>query len=152
MKWKLEQQEKKLDSLFLMCQKIEDVEQQAVMAKFLCVRASGFVESSFRHLISEYTDGTSPRQIQSYVNKKTKYVTNLNFEKILELLATFDNDWKESFVLAVSDEQKSALNTIVSNRNNIAHGENDSISYVLMTNYYERIKEVVDLLKSIIRK
>lgn len=152
MRWKLEQQEKKLDALFLMCQKIEDVEQQAFMAKFLCVRASGFVESSFRHLISEYTDGTSPRQIQSYVNKKTKYVTNLNFEKVLELLSSFDNDWKEKFAHAINDEQKSALNTIVSNRNNIAHGENDSVSYVLMVDYYERVKEVVNLLKDIVRK
>lgn len=150
--WKLQQQEKKLDALFNLVQKVDDDEEKALLSKFLCVRASGYIESSIRHLIGEFTDGTSPQQIQSYINKKTKYITNLNYEKLLELLDQFDNEWKESFTNQINDEQKAALNTVISNRNNIAHGENDGISYRLMTEYYERIKEVVKILKGIIKK
>lgn len=152
MRWKLEQQEKKLDKLFLTVQGISDEEEKALLSKFLCVRASGFVESSIRNLVGEFTSGTSPKQIQSYVNKETKYITNLRYDKLLEILNSFDKNWKEAFETKINDEQKAALNTIVSNRNNIAHGENDAISYNLMVNYYQRIKEVVDILKQIIKK
>ncbi|GAA4327732.1 hypothetical protein GCM10023115_41690 [Pontixanthobacter gangjinensis] len=152
MKWKLEQQEKKLDNLFDLVQNVEDEEQQAILSKFLCIRASGFVESSIRNLIAEFTDGSAPKQIQSYVGKETKYITNLRYDRLSKLLGTFDSSWKEELEEKISEEQKSALNTIVSNRNNIAHGENDAISYSLMFNYYSRIKEVVEILKNIVRK
>ncbi len=152
MKWKLEQQEKKLNSLFETVQNVEDEEQQALLAKFLCVRASGFVESSVRNLVSEFTDGTSPAQIQSYVNKEIRYVTNLRFSKLAELLNDFDNNWSDQFKVRVNDEQRAALNAVVSNRNNIAHGENDAISYLQMVAYYQRIKEVVHIFKGIIKK
>lgn len=152
MRWKLEQQEKKLDRLFQTVQNVSDEEEKALLSKFLCVRASGFIENSIRNLIGEFMLGTSPRQIQSYVNKETKYITNLRYDKLLEILNSLDRNWKETFESKITDEQKAALNSIVSNRNNIAHGENDAISYGLMKKYYERIKEVVDILKDIIKK
>ena len=152
MRWKLDQQEKKLDSLFETVQNVEDEEQRALLSKFLCVRASGFVESSVRNLVSEFTNGTSPAQIQSYVNKEIKYVTNLKFSKLVEVLNDFDPNWAAQFQASVSDEQKAALNAVVSNRNNIAHGENDTISYLQMVAYYQGIKEVVRILKGIIKK
>ena len=152
MKWKLAQEEKKLDSLFEVVQNVEDEEQKALLSKFLCVRASGFVESSIRNLIAEFTDGTSPHQIQSYINKEVRYITNLKYRRLIEVLSDFDKKWADQFESQVNDEQKAALNTVVSNRNNIAHGENDAISYVLMVEYYQRIKEVVHILKAIIKK
>lgn len=152
MKWKLAQEEKKLDSLFEVVQNVEDEEQKALLSKFLCVRASGFVESSIRNLIAEFTDGTSPHQIQSYINKEVRYITNLKYSRLIEVLSNFDKKWADQFESQVNDEQKAALNTVVSNRNNIAHGENDAISYVLMVEYYQRIKEVVHILKAIIKK
>lgn len=152
MKWKLEQQEKKLDNLFDLVQNVEDEEQKAILSKFLCIRASGYVESSIRNLITEFTDGSAPKQIQSYVGKETKYITNLRYDRLTILLGSFDSSWREDFEKKINDEQKAALNTVVSNRNNIAHGENDAISYNLMAEYYSRIKEVVEILKNIIRK
>lgn len=152
MRWKLEQQERKLDNLFKLVQGIEDEEEKAILSKFLCIRASGFIESSIRNLIADFTIGSAPKQIQSYVNKETKYITNLKYERLLDLLASFDNNWRDVFQNEITDEQKSALNTIVSNRNNISHGENDNISYALMESYYLRVKEVVEILKRIMSK
>jgi len=152
MRWKLEQQETKLDKLFDLVQRVEDDEEQALLAKFLCVRTSGFVESTCRNLINEFTNGTSPIQIRSYVNRETKYITNLRYDRVVALLNSFDSQWKSSFESQVTEEHRTALNSIVSNRNNISHGENDSISFLLMKDYYERVKEIVEILKKIIRK
>lgn len=152
MKWKLEQQERKLDNLFELVKKIEDEEEKAYLSKFLCVRTSGYIESSIRNLINEFTDKSTPKPIQSYVNKETKYITNLRFDKLCVLLSMFDTNWKRKFEKEISDEQKSAINSIVSNRNNIAHGENDTISFLAMKDYYKCSKEVVNILKNIIKK
>jgi hypothetical protein len=152
MRWKLEQQEKKIDSLFELVGQVADDETKAVLSKFLCVRTSGFIESSLKNLLNEYIQGTSPKNIQQFVYKKIKTITNLKFEKLSETLALFSEKWKEDFVDMISDEQKASLNSIVSNRNNIAHGEIDSISFEIMKEYYKHARAVVDALKEIIKK
>ena len=152
MRYRLEQQERKLDQLFQTIQEIEDEEEQAILAKFLCIRTSGFLETSVRNLIGEFMYKSSPQQIQSFVNKEIKYITNLKFDRLCQVLSNFDTNWKDQFIEQISDEQKASINSIVSNRNNIAHGENDSISYHQMVKYYENAKEVVAILKDIIKK
>ena len=52
----------------------------------------------------------------------------------------------------MNDVLKSSLNTVISNRNNIAHGNQDSISFGNMKKHYETIKEVIKILDEIIKK
>jgi len=152
MKFKLQSQEKKLDELFSLVEKIEEEEVKALLSKLLCVRTSGLIESAVKNLINEYIVGTSPKPVQDFVNKKMKNATNLRYEKLLEILAMYSIKWSESFADRINDEQRAALNSIVSNRNNIAHGENDSISFIIMKDYYKQAKVVIDTLKEIIKK
>jgi RiboL-PSP-HEPN len=152
MRWKLDQQEKKIDNLFELVGKVSDDETKAILSKFLCVRTSGFIESSIKNLLNEYVQGSSPKNIQQFVSKKIKTITNLKFDRLAETLGLFSDNWKECFIEQITDEQKAALNSVVSNRNNIAHGETDSISYEIMKDYYLHARSVVDLLKIIIKK
>lgn len=152
MNWKISGQEEKLDELFAFFQSVEDEEIRAYLAKFLCIRASGFVEASFRNLVDAYMDGTSPKHIQRFVSIKLRNASNLKYEKLLAVLKILNHEWAWQFEKKINDRQKAALNSVVSNRNNIAHGENDAISYELMKAYYGSIKEVVYCLKSIIKK
>ncbi len=152
MKLRLESQEKRLDELFKTVEKVTDDELKSLLSKHLCVRTSGFIETALKSLISDYMSGTSPQPIQQYVTLKLKNVTNLRFEKLSEFLSTFNASWKQQFEIGMTDERRAALNSIINNRNNIAHGENDSISYLSMRDYYLHAKEVVMLLKLIIKK
>jgi hypothetical protein len=103
-------------------------------------------------LINEYIDGTSPKTIQEFVNKKMKSITNLKYDRILSTLELFSNDWKNEFANKISEEEKAALNSIVSNRNNISHGDVDVISFEIMKAYYIHAKSISILLKKIIKK
>lgn len=152
MRWRIEIQERKLDDLFHLFQSVQDEELQAYLAKFLCVRTSGFIETSFKNLINDYINGTCPKPIQKYVSIKVKGVTNLSYERLLTTMNSLDTEWANSLKARTTEEQRSALNSVISNRNNIAHGENDSISYELMKGYYKSVKEIVGHLKQIIRK
>ncbi|SOD15137.1 HEPN domain-containing protein [Pedobacter xixiisoli] len=142
-----------LDRLFQEISSLDDDDiNKAHLTRYLCVRTSGFLEVVIRNLISNLSDGTSPQPIQSYVQSKTKYITNLSYVKMRDLLAEFDANWCETFVDKISDQQKAALNSVVANRNNISHGNPDNTSFRDMKQYYSDIKEVVKILKGIIKK
>lgn len=145
--------EKNLDNLFSEVSLLSEGDiYKAHLSRYLCVRTSGYLESVMRNLIANYCDGTSPQQIQSYILKKTKYITNLEYRKIVKILGEFSHEWMNDFENRINDQQRSSLNSVVSNRNNIAHGNSDSITYRDMKNYYLDIKEVAVLLKDIIKK
>src|SRR6478609_1994178 len=129
MKIRIELQEQKLEKLFESFNAVQDEEVKAYLAKFLCIRTSGFLETSFKNLIYEYVSGTCPKPIQKYVSSKIKGVTNLSYERLVGVMKTIHLDWAVEFESKITDEQRSSLNSVISNRNNIAHGENDSISY-----------------------
>lgn len=151
--YKLTIYEKQLDNLFRDVSTIAEGEEiKAHLSRYLCVRTSGYLENVVRNLIANFCEGTSPQPIANYIGKRTKYITNLDFNKIKSLLAEFNNDWSMKFESTTSDQQKSSLNSVVSNRNSIAHGNNDSITFRDMTQYYNDTKEVCEILKNIIKK
>jgi hypothetical protein len=49
-------------------------------------------------------------------------------------------------------QQKEALDSLLANRNSIAHGRNVGITYARVKEYYSHIKDVISLLKEIISK
>jgi|ERR1700741_1260359 len=150
---RLKNLEKSLDSLFNEVSLLDDGDiNKAHLSRYLCVRTSGFLESVTRYLIANLCDGTSPQTIQNYVQKRAKYITNLEFSKMTKLLAEFNGDWSIEFVKRISEQQKTSMNSVVSNRNNIAHGNPDSISFLDMKQYYIDVKEIAALLKDIIKK
>lgn len=145
--------EKQLDSLYREVSIIQEGEiNKAHLTRYLCVRTSGYLENVVRILIAHYCDGTSPQPVNNYIVKRTKYITNLDFKRLNTLLHEFDSTWSSEFQLRVTDQQKSSLNSVISNRNNISHGNQDSITYRDMVNYYRDVKDVCQILITIIRK
>ncbi|WP_298880689.1 MAE_28990/MAE_18760 family HEPN-like nuclease [uncultured Polaribacter sp.] len=151
--YKLNIFERQLDNLFAQVSTIDEGEEtKAHLSRYLCVRTSGYLENVTRILISNFCDGTSPQPISNYIVKRTKYITNLDFKRIKNLLSEFNVDWSIEFETSITDQQKSSINSVVSNRNSIAHGNNDSITFRDMSQYYNDTKEVCELLKNIIKK
>lgn len=142
----------KLDNLFTLAESIDDDEVKGHFAKYLCIRTSGLVEVFFKTQIEDYATGKSPKPIVSFVNHKFKTFTNITPKKINDLLEIFSADWSERFNNEMTDEQKSALNSVISNRNNIAHGNADNISLTNAKVYYEKVKELLGVLDGIITK
>lgn len=142
----------KLDSLFVLAETITDDEVKGHFAKYLCIRTSGLVEIFFKTQIEDYATGTSPKPIVSFINHKFKTFTNINTKKINDLFETFSPEWQQQFDGKITEEQKSALNSVISNRNNIAHGNADSASLTNVKGYYLKVKEVLAILDGIISK
>lgn len=151
--YKLSIYEKQLDSLFSEVSQVQEGEIiKAHLTRYLCVRTSGYLENVTRILIVHFCDGTSPKPINNYIAKRTKYITNLDFKRLKGLLSEFDINWSKEFEEKITDRQRSSINSVVSNRNNIAHGNQDSLTYRDMVNYYNDVKEVSKILIDIIKK
>lgn len=142
----------KLDSLFTLADTITDDEVKGHFAKYLCIRTSGLVEVFFKTQIEDYATGKSPKPIVSFINHKFRTFTNINTKKINDLFEVFSSEWQQRFNDEMTEEQKSALNSVISNRNNIAHGNADNISLTNAKDYYLKVKEVLGILDSIISK
>lgn len=142
----------KLDNLFVLAEKIDDDEVKGHFAKYLCVKTSGLLEVFFKTQISDLVAKRTPPSIANYVNSQFRSFSSIDVKKIQKTFTLFSQDWTEEFNEKMSEEQVSALNSIISNRNNIAHGENDSISLKNAKQYYERVKEILIILEGIMRK
>ncbi|GAF83742.1 unnamed protein product [marine sediment metagenome] len=67
--------------------------------------------------------------------------------KILDLTRAFNPQWANQLEAATEGQLKDAVNSVVANRNQIAHGRDVGITYVRIKNYYEDVVEVVDLIE-----
>ena len=88
---------------------------------------------------------SSPR-IVNYVSKNLEKIQNPKFEKILDLLSSFDPAWGTEFEDFATGQKKEALNSVVALRNQIAHGENANITLASIITYYKQIKLIIKFL------
>ena len=151
---KIDLEEKKLDNLFKSVSTLPEDEIKSHLAKYLCVQASGFLETVIKELVAEYHQSTCKKETANYINNKISSFTNINDKKLQLFLQSFNIEWLESYLGVVSEEQIESLNSIISNRHLIAHGQgtNCNLSYRNIVKYYTDLKDVVVVLKLIIKK
>jgi hypothetical protein len=141
-------EKQRLDHIFELADELQDEEALAHWSRYLCILVSGFVENAVRSLVAAYVERRSHRNVSSYVKTSARSLTNLNEEKLAQLLGKFCPAWRDVFRQRLTDEQKDALDSIVTNKNRIAHGGPDSISLVRVRDYYRRIVPVIQLIES----
>jgi hypothetical protein len=125
-----------------------DIEMQAQWARHLCVLTSGFIETSVRQIFEDYAKSkTYDARLFSYVSEQLARFQNPRMDAICQLCGTFSADWRAAIEAATAGELRESVNSIVSNRHLIAHGEDSGISYVQMKTYYERAVKMLELLE-----
>jgi len=149
---RLEYQEKQLSDLFKSVEGIKDDEIKSHMTKYLCIQTSGYLENVVKSLIDEYLENSCPQPAKNYVTSKIERLTNLDERKLGDFLQSFSNEWLQVFNEKVNDQQKSSLNSIIGNRNQIAHGKSIGLTYKTIQQYYTDLQQIIIVLKSIIKK
>jgi hypothetical protein len=151
---RIELQEQKLDRLFQEVSNLQEEEIKAHLAKYLCINASGYLENVIKELISEYHKKTCKQETERFVNSKVRRLTNIDDKTLTDFLNIFNEQWTIKYAGTISDEQRSSLDSIIAQRNLIAHGNASisNISFNNMQNYYIHLKEIVSFLKTIIKK
>lgn len=146
----IDQQRKKLDYLFDKVGLITDEELKAHWSKYLCILTSGLLENSVKIILNIYASRCASPVITNYINFNLKTVTNLKDTKIRDLLSQFNENWKLEYEKIISDEQKEAIDAVIANRHNIAHGKDVGLTYVRMKNYYANTLQVINIIKRVV--
>jgi len=137
---------RRLDVLFDKVEDIDDIEMKAEWAKYLCVLTSGYIEQSVRTILSDFADDRSHDVVSSYVSSQLDYFNNPKAGRIEEVARRFNPQWANHIRDAIEGEIKEALNSIVANRHQIAHGRDVDLSFVRMKGFYDRATRAIDIL------
>lgn len=128
---------------------VDNYELRSDLAKHLCVLISGWLEASAYELAKQRCRMNSNGPVLSYSLSQLSWTKNPSAETLLELVGFFDLSWQDEFEEIMNLERKSAVNSIVGLRNDIAHGRPQgtaSLSLARVAAYYESVTEVVDYL------
>ena len=129
----------------------EDIELQGHWGRYICILAAGLLENSIREIYSEYVRSASSPQVSSYATASLQNILNPNSNRFVQIAGSFSQEWGralEDFLNANEGERKDAIDSIINNRHQIAHGRNTSISVVRVGNYLERAVEVLDFIEA----
>lgn len=139
-------QRERLDATFGRVSSVDasDLEARADFAKYLCVRVSGYLETSITELLRAYAAQSSSPEVARYVAKDLEWFQNAKKTRILEIFGKFDSGWKADLEAYLVDEKADAVGTIVGNRHKIAHGEDSTVTVVQVLQLWDEVKKIVD--------
>jgi hypothetical protein len=125
-----------------------DDEISSFLAQYLCVLCSGFLEDSIRIIYGNFAEEHGSHQhVTAYVKKQLKFFQNAKYDDILKLTYIFSHEWGENFENFVDEEMKTSINTIVNNKNQLAHGQSSGVTYSQMKKYFNNLLKVLDFLE-----
>jgi RiboL-PSP-HEPN len=124
-----------------------DLEMQSHLAKYLCILASAFIENAVREMFSEYTRNKAAPAVVKYVQDQLRFFYNPKTNRILELVGAFDPQWRAALEPSIEDAVRDAVDSIVDNKNKIAHGKDSQITFVGISAYYQRALKLIDLIE-----
>jgi len=127
-----------------------DDELRSSLSRYACVLTSGYLEEGVRLVLRTWCGDKSHKTIDAYVNRQLEWFYNAKIGKILDLLSHFSHDWRDEFDGAVSDEERDAINSVVNNKNLIAHGKDVGISNEPMKRYFRSCRSALYKLDQVV--
>lgn len=150
----VEYHRRKIIAVFARAQKLTtfpDLEEsQADYARHLCVLVSGFIERAVTEIVLTYAQGKAAAPLQSFIETSLTRLTNVDKERLLNLVGSLDAGWRAQLESYVVDERQAAINSIVGLRNDIAHGGGGSVSLSRVEKYWGTVQEVIEKVEQII--
>lgn len=135
--------ELRIARLLVSVPKVEDDELRAELTKYLCVLLSGLLEVSARDILLRYSAKRSSPQVARYVGAQLEYLQSAKVGSLVDAMSGFDPVAAAKWRSGLSDEQVDSIDSIVSNRHQIAHGRSIGLSFNVLEGYR---KNAVDAL------
>jgi hypothetical protein len=134
-----------IDLLFGYFDRVETDEYfRSHIAKYLTVIISGIYEDLIKRGIDSYLiDANTEVEIRNYVGSSVSIgFRNPDSHNLKALLKKFSQDWSDR-IKVVDSTSLDAIDSIVNNKNLIAHGANCEITYDSIKEYYINSKSVL---------
>lgn len=122
----------------------------AAIVQNCCVRAVGATEGAIRLAIRTYCQRRSCAEVSSYVSRQLAGFYNPKASKIEELLGSFSGFWAEEFRVFAKGEIKDALDSLVENKNRIAHSEPSGIGVATLRPWVTSAIKACDFVDALV--
>jgi len=129
----------------------DDEELASYLSSYLVVMLSGIYEDCVEHLFSLRAEKAGDPELSSYV-RKTLHASfrNPKFEKIVEVLGKFGKHYADELKNGVQDRNKQALDSIVNNKNQIAHGGRSQVTLGEVLDFHHNTLPIFEALEKIL--
>ena len=108
-------------------------------SRYLCLMVSNFIQVWMKGFCIRIARERSDRVVLNFVESAIERLPNPNAERFRELIAKFSPEWKERVEKKFASEQVEAFNSIYNNRNQIAHGGSNGVTFTTIKAWYENV-------------
>lgn len=127
-----------------------DDELRSHLTKYICVLCSGFIENSIYHTFTDIADNScTPSVVLTYAKAQLYKIQNANSEKIRALTKSFNPVWHDLIRDYLQENNRgAAINYILKDRHNIAHGRDSDITILKLEGYLNKTTEVIKYIET----
>ena len=119
--------------------------------RYLCVLTAGFLENALTEVYSEYASKAASPQVANFATGRLTRITNPKSGMFIETARGFSKQWAadlDAFLDEDDQRRRNAIDSIMSNRNLIAHGQSVGISVGRVGQYLPGCVEVIEFIET----
>lgn len=124
-------------------------DEQADWAKYLSVLVSGYLEQALKEILLDFAGRQNAARLQNYITGTWPESRNMKPANIKEILNHFDQSWASKFDewIAARDQYKSEISSLITSRNDIAHGKEANTTNVTLRSTRNRLRIALELVE-----
>jgi len=138
-----------LDDLYIRAdpRQVTDPEIAGDLARYLCVRVSGYLEQATAIILRGHCSKYSYGNVQQFAMSWLDRAPNLSIDALVKLVRRFNNQIANELEEYLTEEERgSSLNSLIGLRNDIAHGRQQGMSREQAWQYFGVVESVVEWL------
>ncbi len=117
-------------------------------AKYLCILSAGFLENAIEEVYGDFVRVAASKPVADYATSVLSRIQNPNATRFIEVARSFRQDWGVALEAYVNqDGRREAINSIMKNRHEIAHGKYSGITIAQIRDYFDKAVEVVEFIE-----
>lgn len=148
-RWQVKRLKSELDELYIRAdpRTVSDPEVAGDLARYLCVRVSGYLEQATTIILRSHCVKNSWGDVQQFAMSWLDRMPNLSSVVLVNLVRRFNKQAADDLEEFLSVEERgSGLNALIGLRNDIAHGKQQGMSREQAWNYFELVELIVEWL------
>ena len=127
-----------------------DIEILGHLGRYLCVLTAGFLESSVKGIYGDFIRRSSIPPIERFALADLRRIRNPKARRLVDTAGRFKSEWANDLETFLNEDDKrrwNAIDSIMNNRNQIAHGGAVGISVDSVREYLPHCIEVVEFIE-----
>jgi hypothetical protein len=148
-RWEIGRLKNQLDELYIRAdpREISDPEIAGDLARYLCIRVSGYLEQATAIILRDHCAKNSWGMVQQFAVSWLDRTPNLSKDALVKLVRRFNNQTADELDEFLSVEERgSGLNALIGLRNNIAHGRQQGMSREQAWDYFALVELIIEWL------